>query len=233
MDTNNNTIEFNSVLQILCNENIPLSNQNITCTKNTLNNSLLIPTTTLTCKIYDISGCPTTNSNYFQQFLSNNVIAFAITIWIISLFELLLGYFAIRITIFLFGILSGLIFGVIFISQFYTDFLAESDGICIMIIMLSLVLGILLGITFLTLPRLGYINIGIWVAVVTALLLQNCVLYLTSGLLAFYITGGVLMLLMIIIALLSMKFFIIASTTFLSAFGMIRPLGFFLPFYPN
>lgn len=94
-------------------------------------------------------------------------------------------------------------------------------------------MGILFGVTLLTLPRLGYVNIGLWVAVIFSLLLQNSVLYLTGNLLAFYITFGVTGLIMVIISLLALKNFIIISTSFIGSFWLIRPLGFFLTGYPN
>jgi hypothetical protein len=160
---------------------------------------------------------------------------FAILLWIMALFELLFGYLAIRITIFVFGILSGVIFGIIFTAENYVNFIYESEGygIAIFVVCLSFLMGILFGISLLTLPRLGYVNIGLWVAVIFSLLLQNSVLYLTGTLLAFYITVGVVGLLMACIALLKLKNYIIISTSFISAFWMVRPLGFFLPSYPN
>lgn len=94
-------------------------------------------------------------------------------------------------------------------------------------------MGILFGIMLLTLPRLGYINIGLWVAVIFSLLLQNSVLYLTGSLVGFYITVGVVGLIMTAIAMMKLKNYIILSTSFISAFWIIRPLGFFLPYYPN
>jgi len=167
--------------------------------------------------------------------LSDNSIVFAILLWITGLFELLFGYLAIRMTIFIFGILSGSIFGIIYTAENYVDFIYEQEGygIAIFIICLSVLMGILFGVTLLTMPRLGYINIGLWVAVIFSLLLQNSVLYLTGNLLAFYITVGVVGLIMSIIALLKLKNYIILSTSFISAFWMVRPLGFFLSSYPN
>ncbi len=94
-------------------------------------------------------------------------------------------------------------------------------------------MGILLGVTLLTLPRLGYINIGLWVAVIFSLLLQNSVLYLTGDLLAFYITFGVVGFIMTGIALMKLRNYIILSSSFVSAFWLVRPLGFFLSSYPN
>jgi hypothetical protein len=94
-------------------------------------------------------------------------------------------------------------------------------------------MGFLLGITLLTIPKLGYVNIGLWVAVIFSLLLQNSVFYLSGDLMAFYITVGVIGMVMTIISLLALKNFIILSTSFISAFWIVRPLGFFLPYYPN
>lgn len=138
-------------------------------------------------------------------------------------------------TIFIFGILSGAIFGIIYTAENYVNFIYESKGygIAVFVICLSVLMGILFGITLLTLPKLGYINIGLWVAFIFSLLLQNSFLYLTGDLLAFYITVGVVSFVMAAIALLKLKNYIILSTAFISAFWLVRPLGFFLPYYPN
>lgn len=101
------------------------------------------------------------------------------------------------------------------------------------VICLSFLMGILFGVMLLTLPTLGYINIGLWVAVIFSLLLQNSVLYLTGDLVAFYITVGVVGFIMTAIALMKLKNYIILSTSFISAFWIVRPLGFFLSSYPN
>jgi hypothetical protein len=94
-------------------------------------------------------------------------------------------------------------------------------------------MGVLFGITLLTLPKLGYINIGLWVAVIVSLLLQNSIYYLTGTLTAFYITFGVVGVIMCGISLMAFKNYIIMSTSFISAFWLVRPLGFFLSSYPN
>lgn len=98
---------------------------------------------------------------------------------------------------------------------------------------LSVFLGLLFGITLLTIPKLGYVNIGIIVSAIFSLLLQNSFLYLTGSLLAFYITFGVVGLIMAILALMELKNFVIVCSSFTGAFLFIRPLGFFLTGYPN
>jgi hypothetical protein len=135
----------------------------------------------------------------------------------------------------IFGIMTGSVFGVIYMAQNYTDFVFDNNayGISVFIVLLSVLMGFLFGIVLLTMPKLGYVNIGVWVAVIFSLLLQNSVLYATGSLLAFYITLGVTALIMAVVALLALAYFIILSTTFISAFWLIRPLGFFLPYYPN
>jgi hypothetical protein len=189
----------------------------------------------MSCSLYTSAGCPSLTINNFWTFLNNNSIWFAIVLWVVSLFELLFGYFVIRLTIMIYGIMSGSLFGVIYTAENYIDFLYENDGygISVFIILLSVFMGILFGIVLLTMPKLGYINIGVWVAVIFTLLLQNSCLYLTGSLLAFYIVLGITALVMASISLLALRYFVILSTTFTSAFWLIRPLGFFLPYYPN
>ena len=98
---------------------------------------------------------------------------------------------------------------------------------------MSVTLGVLLGIFLLTVPKLGYVNIGVFVAAIFSLLLQNSVLFLTGSLLAFYITFAVTAFVMAVVALMQLRYFIIISTSFTGAFLFIRPLGFYLPGYPN
>jgi hypothetical protein len=140
--------------------------------------------------------------NGFWEFLKLNAIIFAIVLWICALFLLILGYLAIRVTILLYGIYAGSLLSLVFLAQNYQDFYLQTNGIFIFSICLAVVLGILYGITLLTVPKIGYMNIGIIVAAVFSLLLQNSVLFLTGSLLAFYITFGVVALAMAIIALL-------------------------------
>jgi hypothetical protein len=146
-----------------------------------------------------------------------------------------MGYFVIRLTIFLYGILTGAVFGIIFSAQSYVDFFYDEtgNGIIVFIILLSLLMGVLFGFVLLTLPRIGYVNIGMWDAIIFSLLMQNSFLYLTGSMTAFYITLGVSCLLMLCISLLRFRKFIILSTPFISAFWIVRTLGFVLPYYPN
>jgi hypothetical protein len=158
-----------------------------------------------------------------------------VVLWIFSLFELFMGYFVIRLTLFLYGILTGAVFGIFFTAQnyensFYDD---SGDGIKVFIILLSFFTGILFGISLLTLPRIGYINIGLWNALIFSLLLQNSILYLTETLTGFYITLGISGVIMLAVSLLRFRKFIILSTGFISAFWLVRTLGFVLPYYPN
>ena len=146
---------------------------------------------------------------------------------------MLFGYLAIRVTIFIFGIYTGSCFGFIFIAENYQNFFLESNSIFIFIVCLSVLLGISFGISLLTLPRLGYFNIGLWVAMTISLLLQNSVYFLTGSLLAFYLTFGVLGLIVGIVSLLKFKMYIMVSSAIVSSFWIIRNLGFFLPNYPN
>lgn len=87
-------------------------------------------------------------------------------------------------------------------AESYTNFYLESDGIFIFVVCVSVLMGLLFGISLLTVPKIGYINIGVIVAAMFTLLLQNSVLYLTGSLLAFYITFGVSALAMAIVALM-------------------------------
>lgn len=100
-------------------------------------------------------------------------------------------------------------------------------------IILSTILGIFYGFMLITLPKLGYFNIGVWLGAIGALMLQNAVLYLSKSLIAFYIVLGVFCLVLGIVAIMAFKYFIIVSTAIISGFLLVRPLGFFLDYYPN
>ena len=84
-------------------------------------------------------------------------------------------------TILMTGIYTGGFLGIIFSAENYENFFMEQTSIFIFVIVLSVVMGVLLGIFLLTVPKLGYLNIGLWSALVFSLLLQNSVLYLTAS----------------------------------------------------
>jgi hypothetical protein len=211
--------------------------QDITSNSTTREDGTILTTfqNSIVCSISSTSGCPSLTVNNFWQFLSTNSIWFGIVLWIFSIFSLFMGYFVIRLTILLYGILTGAVFGIIFSAQNYVDFFYDDtgNGIILFIVLLSFLMGILFGFSLLTLPRLGYMNIGMWDAIIFSLLLQNSVLYLTASMSAFYITLGVSCLIMCSISLLRFRKFIILSTPFISAFWIVRTLGFVLPYYPN
>lgn len=70
----------------------------------------------MVCNLNNHAGCAKLKLNYFWQFLSDNRIVFAILLWLMALFELFFGYLAIRMTIFIYGILTGAIFGIIYVA---------------------------------------------------------------------------------------------------------------------
>jgi hypothetical protein len=179
-------------------------------------------------------GCPLIRNNNFWEFLYANKLWFAIILWIFSLFLLFFGYFVIRLTIFLYGVTTAATFAIIFSAMSYDDFFYDGlTSIHIFMILLSFLLGFLFGIFLLTMPKLGYINIGLWVGIIFSLLLQNAALYATGSLLAFWITLGVSGAIMMGVAIMAFNKFIILSSSFISSFWIIRTLGFFLPYYPN
>jgi hypothetical protein len=153
--------------------------------------------------------------------------------WVCAIFLIFLGYLAIRITILLYGIFIGCLFGIIFSAESYDNFYLYSHWIFIYIICISVVMGFLYGIFLLTMPKLGYINIGVFVAAVFSLVLQNSVLFFTKSLLAFYIVFGVSAITMSIVALMQLRYFIVCCSSLTGAFFLVRPLGFLLPGYPN
>lgn len=143
------------------------------------------------------------------------------------------GYFLIQITIFLFGWVAGSAFSLIYLAESYPNSDPSPTSVINFMIILSCLLGIFYGFFLITLPKLGYFNIGVWLGAIFTLMLQNAVLYLSKSLLAFYIVLGILCLSMGIIAVLAFKYFIIISTSIISGFMLVRPLGFYLDYYPN
>jgi hypothetical protein len=94
-------------------------------------------------------------------------------------------------------------------------------------------MGFFFGSALLTLPKLGYVNIGFWNALIFSLLLQNSVLYLSGSMIPFWVVLGISAFAMGCISLLGFRKFVIVSTAFISSFWMIRALGLLLPYYPN
>lgn len=131
--------------------------------------------------------------------------------------------------------MTGAVLGIILSAQNYENFFDKNDsnGIIIFIILLSFLMGITFGLALLTMPKVGYVNIGFWDATIFSLLLQNSILYRTGSMTGFYITLGISGFIMAGISLLGFRKFIIVSTAFISSFWIIRTLGLFLPYYPN
>ena len=98
---------------------------------------------------------------------------------------------------------------------------------------LSSIFGAFYGFFLVTLPRFGYFNIGVEVGVIISLLLQNAVLVYSNSLIGLYVCLGVLCFICGVAGIMGFKYFIIVSTSLMSGFLLIRPMGFFLPYYPN
>ena len=118
------------------------------------------------CTFNSAQGCPSLVLNDFWKFLQNKKLAFVFFLWAVYIFQFFLGYFVIRLTILLNGIMTGALVGTIVSAMNYQNFYNSnsSSGIIIFIIILSVLMGISFGFALLTLPKLGYVNIGLWVA---------------------------------------------------------------------
>lgn len=100
-------------------------------------------------------------------------------------------------------------------------------------LILACIFGVFYGFVLITLPRFGYFNVGVWFGVILSLLLQNAVFVYTKTLVPFYVCIGVLCFICGVAGIMGFKYFIIVSTSFISGFLLVRPLGFYLPYYPN
>lgn len=197
-----------------------------------------IPTTTTNqlttiITVQSPAGCSFSLPNYLWQFLIDHKLIFALIVLVIGLFELFFGYYLIQITIFLYGWVAGSAFSLIYLAESYPGNQVSPASVINFMIILSAMLGIFYGFLLITLPKLGYFNIGVWLGAIGTLMLQNAVLYLSKSLLAFYIVLGVMCLVLGIVAIMAFKYFIIVSTSIMSGFMLVRPLGFYLDYYPN
>lgn len=232
------TTTYYGSLNVYCNSVAGTNICNLTSTNSntsTMQGIIITIQSNASCAVYTSLGCPYLTVNQFWHFLIANALWFGILLWIVALFELFMGYFVIRMTILIHGIMTGGVFSIVFSAINYQDFQFDNDAyaISVFIVLISVLMGILFGLALLTLPKIGYMNIGMWVAIIFSLLLQNSALYATGSMLGFYITLGVSGLLMLVLSLLALRNFIIISSAFTSAFWIVRPLGFFLPYYPN
>jgi hypothetical protein len=155
-------------------------------------------------------------------------LVFALILWAVGLYSMFLGYFLVRITIFIYGAITAGAFSIIYFAEIYPQSFIGQTQILNFMIILSAILGIFYGFFLITLPKFGYFNIGVWWGAIISLLLQNGILYLSNSLIPFYITLGVICLVLGFTAIMSFKFFIITSTSMISGFLLVRPLGFFL-----
>jgi hypothetical protein len=143
-----------------------------------------------------------------------------------------LGLFLIRITVFVYGFVTAAGFSLIFFTFGY-PLEDQTNSVLNWMIILSAILGLFYGFFVITLPRFGYFNIGIWFGIIISLLLQNSVLVYTKTLIPFYVCLGVISFICGIAGIMGFKYFIIVSTSLISGFLLVRPLGFYLPYYPN
>ena len=143
-----------------------------------------------------------------------------------------LGYFLIRVTIMIYGFITAAGFSLIFFTFGYPE-QPQPIGILNWMLILSCIFGLFYGFFLITLPRFGYFNIGVWFGVIISLLLQNSVFIYTKSLIPFYVCLGVISFVCGVAGIMGFKYFIIVSTSFISGFLLVRPLGFYLPYYPN
>ena len=98
---------------------------------------------------------------------------------------------------------------------------------------LSCIFGVFYGFFLITLPRFGCFNVGVWFGIIICLLLQNAALSYTNSMVPLYICFGVIGFICGVAGIMGFKYFIIVATAVISGYLLIRPLGFYLPYYPN
>jgi len=104
------------------------------------------------------------------------------------------------------------------------------------ILIITILFGTMLGYMALSLPRLGFFCIGFWLGTILAFFLNQIALYrivTTPAALPLYIAIGVLGVAFGVLSCFIWQYLVMISTGIVGAYAMIRPLAWWLGYFPN
>ncbi len=152
--------------------------------------------------------------------------------FLVGLFELVLGLKMFKPTLFILGTVSVLGF-VMF--MFYAWFLprGSADWVVWILLVVGLGLGLVAGFFLTKVLRIGVGVAGAWAGVMLALLIHEMFLYHAKSQVVFWIIIVALGIVGFLISFWKYKFMLIFLTSFIGAYMMVRAVAMFAGGYPN
>ncbi|KAL4450766.1 hypothetical protein ABPG74_011608 [Tetrahymena malaccensis] len=180
-------------------------------------------------------GCPTLQLSKLWQILSDNSIIFSVTMVTIGAALCFFGLKLYKPTLFIIGYITGFGGIVAIMGEFVIRY--DSDSImayaCLII---AVLFGVLTGYVTVSLPKVGFFALGMWLGIVLALLFNNAFLYkiqVGNQFVVLWITIGILAIFMGLMSFFFYRHCVMVCTGFIGSYCMIRPFGWILGDFPN
>jgi len=180
-------------------------------------------------------GCPLVQISEVWGFILDNKYIFGILGIIIGFIECFFGLAILKPSLFIIGYFSG--FG--FLILIFGEFILTPDSSVILIwilLLLAVLFGAITGYLATSLPKIGFMALGLWFGFILAFIINNLFLYKIEvdppGLLLYFLMA----VFGLIFALLSMciwREICIMATSFLGSYLVIRSLSLYIGHYPN
>lgn len=180
-------------------------------------------------------GCPLVQISEVYKFILDNKYFFGILSIIIGIVECFFGLAVLKPSLFLIGYISA--FG--FLILVFGEFIMTPDLNILLVWMLLLIavlIGAIAGYVATSLPKVGFMGLGLWFGFILAFILNNLFLYKIEvdppGLIL-YIVMGILGVIFAILSMYVWRHLCILATSFLGSYLVIRSLSLYIGHYPN
>lgn len=212
----------------------------IGCYKDPLNADLLIKDidisdNELTIHAISPSGCPVLQISAIYNLIVNNKYLLGSIMIVVGLVECFFGLAILGPSLFSIGFLTGFGFLLLLFGEFIIKPTSASVLVWVLII-ICVMCGCLVGYLATSLPKIGFFALGIWLGVVSALIINNLFLYKIETNppdLLLYVLMLVLGASGAFLSKWKWKFVCIISTSFLGAYLVVRALSIFIGYYPD
>lgn len=180
-------------------------------------------------------GCPVVVISEVYSFILDNKYIFGILSIFIGAIECFFGLRVLKPSLFIIGYLTGFGFLILIFGEFVMT--PDSSVLVIWILLLiSVFFGAITGYLATSLPKLGFMGLGLWFGFVLAFIINNLFLYKIEvdppGLLL-YILMAIFGIIFAILSMCVWRQICIMATSFLGSYLIIRSLSLYIGGYPN
>lgn len=181
------------------------------------------------------NGCPLVQISEVYKFILDNKYIFGILSIFFGIIECFFGLAILKPSLFIVGYISA--FG--FVILIFGEFLISPDMNVLLIwilLIIAVLLGAVVGYLVTTLPKLGFMALGLWFGFVLAFVINNLFLYkieVDPPELLLYILMGILGIIFAVLSMYIWRELCIIATSFLGAYLIIRSLSLYIGYYPN